>query len=121
MSCSHESGEYSIMNKQCDIINLIIFLLCISASCSKPQPEPDDIKNYKTVIIGSQEWMAENLRNPHLPHKSVDNNPENDNELGYLYSWNNAMNACPPGYHLPTRSEFEELLDYVKDHKSGRR
>lgn len=108
------------MNKPCIIIILNIFILCTNTSCSKPQPEPDDINNYKTVTIGSQVWMAENLRNPHLPHKSVDNNAANDNELGYLYSWENAMNACPPGYHLPTSREFETLLNYVEIQKSSK-
>ena len=106
------------MNKQFVIINLILFLLCVTASCSKPQPEPDDIKNYKTVNIGDQVWMAENLRNPHIPHKSVDNKAANDQDLGYIYTWDNAMIACPPGYHLPTRSEFEALLEYVEKNKS---
>ena len=38
---------------------------------------------------------------------------------GCLYSWDDAMKACPAGWHLPTYDEFDALLTYVDAHKTS--
>ncbi len=35
-------------------------------------------------------------------------------DYGYLYSWEIAQNVCPIGWHLPDKSEYEELLQNYK-------
>ena len=74
-----------------------------------------DLRNnkiYKIVTIGNQTWFAENLA-----YKSetgcVSYNDEKTNATiyGYLYNWETAVSICPDGWHLPTKEEFETLLN----------
>jgi len=42
-----------------------------------------------------------------------DNDEANGKQYGRLYTWNAARLACPAGWHLPTRREWDTLLKYV--------
>ncbi len=99
---------------------------CIEESAEK-QPtdsqiftDPRDGKEYKTVKINNKIWFAENLRYAGVKHRWPNGDKNIDAAYGYLYKWEDAMTACPPGFHLPTREEFNDLLKYAGDgHKSG--
>lgn len=96
---------------------------------------------YKTVTIGSQTWMAENLNynsNERLRYsacyKDSASSASNCAKYGRYYSWavavgkseeacGNAHNCslpsgsingvCPSGWHLPSKTEWETLLTAV--------
>jgi len=71
-----------------------------------------DGQKYKTVQIGDQIWMAQNLNfnvANSVCYEGVDSNCK---DFGRLYSWSEAMVACPEGWHLPTDAEWTHLIDF---------
>ena len=70
-------------------------------------------KAYKTVRIGTQTWMAENLNYNVAGSKCYDDLEANCNTYGRLYNWETALEVCPSGWHLPSDDEWTVLEDYV--------
>ncbi|MBK8503716.1 MAG: fibrobacter succinogenes major paralogous domain-containing protein [Saprospiraceae bacterium] len=92
---------------------------------------------YRTVKIGGQIWMAENLRTEHFsestPIPEVNNNStwqsanfgawcyydtlESYNQpYGKLYNWfavNDVRGLCPVGWHVPTATDWSSLTSFL--------
>jgi uncharacterized protein (TIGR02145 family) len=91
---------------------------------------------YKTVKIGDQWWMAENLKVTHYRNGEYIPNPtgnldwsrltgaycDYNNDInqvpvyGRLYNWyavTDTRNLAPTGWHVPTDSEWQILIDYL--------
>jgi uncharacterized protein (TIGR02145 family) len=124
-------------------------------SCVLPDPEPAptsdylnpnltygsvtdlDGNSYATIQIGTQTWMAENLRTTKycngdpIPNVTdgdewsnlttgawshYNNNTQYEIPYGKLYNWyavEDSRNVCPCGWHVPTDEEWITLIGYL--------
>jgi len=68
---------------------------------------------YRTITIGTVTWMAENLRYKAKTGGFYFNNDSNNIQgYGVLYEWKTAINMCPVGWHLPSGTEFQSLVNH---------
>ena len=104
------------------VLNIFIFVFVITGIGLSDSPSTltdVDGNTYKTIRIGKQVWMAENLkvtRDPEgNPVKSYcyGDNENNCTKYGRLYPFESALQACPKGWHLPSRDECQTLIDFL--------
>ena len=148
--------------KQTALLILIVVVLINGAGCKKKPQIPDNPLNgrttavfnpnktygtvtdidgnvYKTIKIGDQVWMAEDLRTNHylngdaIPNVTEDSiwggletgaycNYNNTTDLdtiatyGRLYNWyvvNDSRQLAPKGWHVPDINDWLILIDYL--------
>jgi len=107
------------MSKSKFIAAFVCALFCVACEQQKDTfTDTRDSKVYKTVKIGEQVWLAENLNYNSNGSKCYDNKPANCDKYGRLYNWEMATKSCPSGWHLPNKAEWEVLMLVVGDEET---
>jgi uncharacterized protein (TIGR02145 family) len=120
-----DHGTFEMVNDTTDVGGLI--------ACTSLVGTVTDIEgnSYQTMLIGAQEWMAENLRTgtyangDPIPNVTAAwtqltsgawiyymNNPSYDTIRGKFYNWYavaDPRKVCPQGWHLPSDAEWQQL------------
>lgn len=121
------------------VLKLLILSSLVLIGCSK-EPDPveygtisDNEGNvYKTVRIGTQNWMAENIKATRynngdeigttlLPNTDISSEitpkyqweVDNPDTYGRLYTWytvTDSRGICPIGWHVPTDTDWQKLI-----------
>ena len=131
------------MNSIFTVMTALAVSTSLFAQRGKIGPKIKDIEGnlYKTVTIGTQQWMAENLKVskyidgttiPNITDNTqwennttgawsyYNNDAANNTKYGKLYNWyavskttNDNKNVCPTGWYVPTDAEWTVLTDYL--------
>ena len=142
----------NIQIKQFFFLSTLIVIFCFPKDCkaanfcdnppcqSTPNVKDYDGNVYKTVQIGNQCWMKENLRTKHYSdgtpiytssnvggHAEVPLCYYPSEKYGLMYNWKAVMRnsfssdrnpsgvqgVCPTGWHVPSEAEWIQLKEYV--------
>jgi len=134
------------MGKNVFMIAGIALITILASQCAMGKTNNKIVKDidgnvYKTLTIGTQTWMAENLKvtkyrdGTPIPliidsaawrelksgaYCNYDNDTAKADIYGRLYNFYAVVdpkNICPKGWHVPTDVEWQKLIDYLGGEK----
>ncbi len=139
VACGDDDSDFATRPDEKDSSSSVTSSSSTTSVSTGTMTDSRDGQTYKTVKIGTQTWMAENLNYETANSYCNDNDASNCTKYGRLYLWSAVMDSagtwstngkgcgfgetclptypvrgvCPEGWHLPTRAEFETLFTAV--------
>jgi uncharacterized protein (TIGR02145 family) len=128
--------------KKIKLLAALILFNTLVTSLSAQFVSDIDGNRYPVIIIKKQSWMGENLKTTRfndgktIPYVKSDkawkametpaycwlyNDTVNRDVYGALYNWYavNTKKLCPTGWHVPSKSEWEELATATGDEENA--
>lgn len=125
------------------LISLAALIVTVTISCKEENDNPETVSDidgnvYRTVVIGTQVWLGENLKTTRYENGDpiteitgetewlnqtsgayckYDNNLANVPVYGLLYNWyavQDTRNVCPAGWHVPSYDDWTKLVDFLE-------
>ena len=112
-----------------NIFLLIFFIAVGKFTCMSQDVVTDcDGISYRTIKIGTQLWMAENLNTIHYANGEMINSYCYDDDTAYctkygrLYAWkaikvgansDSLSGICPPNWHVSTDEDWDIMLEFI--------
>lgn len=112
------------------LLFVMIIMCCSACSNDESVAEPSQLSGadstlsdvdgntYKARKIGTRYWMIENFKATRTAEGQTlhgvyayDSSNSNATAYGRLYTWPAAVQAAPRGWRLPTKEEWEELIN----------
>ncbi len=137
-----QPGTYTVRLEVKDSFDGITSISCtVRVEGLRSITDPRDRQVYPVVKIGSYWWFARNLNigktlNPHqqqsnngIIEKYIFPGPDPDSLNGGLYTWAEVMvggtaegatGICPPGWHVPSSSDWNNMLSVFRSESSER-
>ena len=142
LDCNTAFTRYVWSYNDCDHSTVTLLSQATSGcwSCGQTMTDTRDNKVYNTVEIGAQCWFAQNLNVGFIidsTHYQADNGQiekycyrdlvSNCDVYGGLYQWEEMMKytsssnsnpserqgICPGGWHIPSKAEFNQMIDLL--------
>lgn len=106
---SSGSKTFYVVNPE---LNTTVTGLGIDPDTDRKLVDGRDSKTYYAAPAGGKVWMMMNLAYSGTG-ASYEGCPAMDNLFGRFYTWNEAKDACPSGWHLPSDAEWTALANSV--------
>ena len=133
---AHNSNDDEKSSKSSSSVKMTSSSSVVILGSTENLTDSRDGQTYKTVTIGSQTWMAQNLNYKAANSFCYESSAENCEKYGRLYLWSAARDSvgawstngkdcgdltscsptdpvrgvCPKGWHLPSNTEWETML-----------
>ena len=131
-----------------DYLDVYSGVKVVELKAETSSPKAPDSQKIKTVKIGNQTWMAENLNTeyfsngdpiPYAESKEdwdeaaensqpawcyYDNDPQNGKRFGRLYNWyavNDSRGIAPSGWRVASDEDWDELAETLGDEEVGKK
>jgi uncharacterized protein (TIGR02145 family) len=127
------------MNRIFALFAALTAIIFIQSATAQNTVKDFDGNTYKTVVLGSQTWMAENLKTTHYQNGNAIPNVIDPKQWGkltsgayctynncsaegndtsgiFLYNWHTVVDSrkmCPVDYHVPTDAEWTTLINFL--------
>ncbi len=131
-----------------DYLDVYSGVKVVELKAETSSPKAPDAQKIKTVKIGNQTWMAENLNTEYfsngdpIPYAEstkdwakaaknsqpawcyYDNDPQNGKKFGRLYNWyavNDSRGIAPSGWRVASDEDWDELAETLGDEEVGKK